>query len=50
MTMTGNDRFAILVLHCMVSVCFCLSAIKFSYRIDSSCYVSITYIISPKES
>ena len=22
MTMTGNDRFAILVFHCMVSVCF----------------------------
>ena len=50
MTMTGNDRFAILVLHCMFSALFCLSAIKFSYRIDRNYYVSSTYAISPKES
>ena len=50
MTMTGNDRLAILVLHCMFSAHFCLSAIKFSYRIDRTYCITATYNFSHIES
>ena len=50
MTMTGNDRLAILVLHCMFSAHFCLSAIKFSYRIDRTYCITATYNTSRIES
>ena len=50
MTMTGNDRFAILVLHCMFSAHFCLSAIKFRQKIDRTYCITATYSFSCIES
>ena len=50
MTMTGNDRFAILVLHCTIQRIFCLFAIKFSCNLDRTYCITTTYNFSHIES
>ena len=49
MTMTGNDRFAILVLHCTIQRIFCLFAIKFSCNLDRTYCITATYNFSAQK-